>query len=462
MPVKGERVRKVSGKHDEMGQKPSDRSWKMPETIRPGLWRIEIDQTIGTHALEAEEEMCSILGIPVDMKAEERYLYWYERIAKKDRKNVNWAIEIMIAAQKPVEIEFRWNHPGRGDIKLCWTGILTARKKNIVVLKGYSRIIDDIIHMSWKGPEDKIFVEKKYLIKSDFYQTMLSEMTGYMEVNLDSGIIHNSGGIWEKYAQEGQEKHLNFQSLAKKYIKEVVIEQDFKLYTESMDLKRIKKMYLEGKNTITCQFRRLVGDSIYHWMELVIHVFEEEESRKIYGLFYIKDIDEHKRRHLEQERAAATDPLTNVMNRRNFEMSVRDMIQNRKKTEKCALLVFDIDNFKEVNDTKGHQAGDLVLKEFSKILTEAFRKSDAVGRFGGDEFVVFVKGMPKKAINQRLGYIKEKIKDIKGASITCSIGICGLTAEKLGYDQCLKRADQALYESKKKGKNTFCYWDEIL
>ena len=460
MPVKGERVRNVSEKHEIM-PKRSTGSWNMPETIRPGLWKIEIDQTTGRHVLEAEEEMFSLLGIPVDMGGEERWLYWLERVAEKDRDYVNWVIQLMIAVQKPMEAEFGWNHPRRGEIRLCWTGIFTAREGNTVVLEGYGRIMEDIIRISSKDTEDTMVVEKKYLIKSDFYQTLLSEMTGYMEVDLDSGIIHNSGGIWKRYAQEGQEKHLNFQSLGKKYIKEVVIEQDFNLYTKSMDLKKIKKMYREGKNTITCQFRRLVGASIYHWMELVIHVFEEGESGKIYGLFYIKDIDETKRKYLEQERAAATDPLTNVMNRRNFEMLVREAIQRRKRTEKCALLVFDIDNFKKINDARGHQAGDQVLKEFSKILTEAFRKSDAIGRFGGDEFVVFVKGMPEKAIDQRLGFVKEKIKEIKAASITCSIGICSLTAEKLGYDQCLERADQALYQSKKKGKDTFCYWHQI-
>ena len=136
---------------------------------------------------------------------------------------------------------------------------------------------------------------------------------------------------------------------------------------------------------------------------------------KIYGLFYIKDIDETKRKYLEQERAAATDPLTNVMNRRNFEMLVREAIQRRKRTEKCALLVFDIDNFKKINDARGHQAGDQVLKEFSKILTEAFRKSDAIGRFGGDEFVVFVKGMPEKSDRSETRiYKRENKRDQSG------------------------------------------------
>ena len=71
MPVKGERVRNVSEKHEIM-PKRSTGSWNMPETIRPGLWKIEIDQTTGRHVLEAEEEMFSLLGIPVDMGGEER------------------------------------------------------------------------------------------------------------------------------------------------------------------------------------------------------------------------------------------------------------------------------------------------------------------------------------------------------------------------------------------------------
>ena len=446
---------------EETGWKQSAEYWKVPEEIQLGMWEMEIDQSTGRHLLSVQEGSGLPLEIPQSLDGEESYCWWHERILRRDRDNVNETIQVMIASGRLTEMEFVWNHPQRGQVSMCWTGICSKSEHNVAELKGYYRIMDDIIRLPSKADSQNIVVEKKYLIKSDFYQTMLSETTGYMEVELDSGIIHSSGGIWEKYAQMSQERHLNFQAIGKKYIKEVVIKQDYDLYRDSMDLEKIRKMYREGTETMTCQFRRLVEDAVYHWMELVIHVFEEKESGKTYGLFYIKDIDETKKKHLKQERAAAMDPLTKVMNRRNFEMSVREVIRQQKRTRGCALLIFDIDNFKKINDGRGHQAGDDVLKEFAVVLTEAFRKSDDIGRFGGDEFMVFVQNMSRHTIDQRLRSIQKRLKNSKTVSVTCSIGIYILTDEALSYKQCMERADQAMYMSKKRGKDTFCYWDEI-
>lgn len=446
---------------EETGWKQSSEFWKVPEEIQLGLWEMKIDQSTGKHLLRIQEENSASLGIPQNSDEEENYRWWHERICQEDRNNVNEMIQVMIASGRLTEIEFVWEHPQRGRVRVCWTGICSSLENNMAKLKGYYRITDDIIRVSSEEDSQNIAVEKKYLIKSDFYQTMLSETAGYMEVELDSGMIHSSGGIWEKYEQMSLEQHMNFQAIGKKYIKEVAIKQDYDLYRDSMDLEKIKKMYREGTDTMTCQFRRLVEDSVYHWMELVIHVFEEEESKKTYGLFYIKDIDETKKRHLRQERAAAMDPLTKVMNRRNFEMSVREVMRQQKRTEGCALLIFDIDNFKKINDVRGHQAGDDVLKEFAVVLTEAFRRSDDIGRFGGDEFIVFVQNMPRHTIDQRLRSIQKRLKNSKTVPVTCSIGIYILTDEALSYKQCMERADQAMYMSKKRGKDTFCYWDEI-
>ncbi|HCM26038.1 MAG TPA: hypothetical protein DIC34_05740 [Treponema sp.] len=167
---------------------------------------------------------------------------------------------------------------------------------------------------------------------------------------------------------------------------------------------------------------------------------------------------------LEQEmRLLATyDHLTGAYNRNSF-FSISASILNLLKREKLPLtaLYIDIDHFKKVNDTFGHDVGDFVLKNIGKYVIENIRKSDIVGRIGGEEFVV---ALPKTDIDDGIT-IAEKLR--KGISefemihdgcatikISVSIGIsCNSNNENIDIDELLKKADSALYHAKNSGRN---------
>jgi diguanylate cyclase (GGDEF)-like protein len=153
---------------------------------------------------------------------------------------------------------------------------------------------------------------------------------------------------------------------------------------------------------------------------------------------------------------ASTDTLTGLNNRLALMKKLEELYaQYRRSREIFSLILFDIDNFKQVNDTYGHNKGDEVLQLIAKISLESVREVDMVARYGGEEFLVV---LPKTtsdvaiAVAERMrSSIQEKIS-IEGKSVTASFGVVQIR-EKTGVDNLINLADQALYRAKGSGRN---------
>lgn len=152
-----------------------------------------------------------------------------------------------------------------------------------------------------------------------------------------------------------------------------------------------------------------------------------------------------------------TDPLTNVGNRRLLDESLPREISRAVRTGyKFCLAMADIDHFKRVNDSHGHEAGDKVLAAFGDLLRRQTRPTDIVTRFGGEEFVVM---MPHTALEQALVVAERMRTELAGtliepltAPVTASFGVAELLANEQG-NALLHRADQALYKAKQSGRD---------
>ncbi len=153
----------------------------------------------------------------------------------------------------------------------------------------------------------------------------------------------------------------------------------------------------------------------------------------------------------ELDRSAHMDYLTGILNRRGF-------FETTEGAKKGVLALFDLDEFKEINDTYGHKVGDLYLKAFTKELKSATRSSDIVARLGGDEFVVFFKDADIDGIRQWIErFYKEhenKSVDIDRFKLPLRFS-CGIASLEESIDKSLERADKALYEAKKQ-KHSLC------
>ncbi|RLC24824.1 MAG: diguanylate cyclase response regulator [Deltaproteobacteria bacterium] len=168
----------------------------------------------------------------------------------------------------------------------------------------------------------------------------------------------------------------------------------------------------------------------------------------------------------EVRRLASTDPLTGILNRGAFMDRLTQEINrcNRENTP-LSLIMADIDHFKKVNDTHGHQAGDRVLQEFAETLRNALRSYDFVGRYGGEEFMICLPGTdgaPARDVAERIRKEVESrsftLPDKGGAiGVTASFGVVSRAPESgEDLDMVIKRADKALYEAKGRGRNCVC------
>jgi diguanylate cyclase (GGDEF)-like protein len=155
------------------------------------------------------------------------------------------------------------------------------------------------------------------------------------------------------------------------------------------------------------------------------------------------------------------DALTGLFNRRYMEESLeREVRRAVRNNETVALLMLDIDHFKQFNDTFGHQAGDALLREFGTLLKQQTRGQDVACRFGGEEFVLILSGASLDAASQRAEMLREELKklivqhagQVLGA-VSISIGVSAYPNHGVNAEALLRAADQALYRAKSEGRD---------
>jgi len=163
------------------------------------------------------------------------------------------------------------------------------------------------------------------------------------------------------------------------------------------------------------------------------------------------------------------DPLTQLPNRRLFlDRLGQEIIKSRRADFFLALLLVDLDEFKEVNDTLGHDVGDILLQEAARRIRSCLRDADTVARLGGDEFTVILADLSDRThietIAQKIiGRLAEPFRlGDELAYITASIGITVYPGDANDIDTLLKHADQAMYAAKKHGRNRFFYFTASL
>ncbi len=173
---------------------------------------------------------------------------------------------------------------------------------------------------------------------------------------------------------------------------------------------------------------------------------------------------ERKEDNMELVSKSQTDLLTGLLNKVSFQERCTEYLDGRVLGAKCTLFIFDLDDFKNVNDKFGHQTGDKTLKLFADILRGYFHPDDVIGRIGGDEFMVLVLGeMPEGFAERRCRSVIHELKtsEVDGnKGVTCSIGIAEDT-QGHGFDELYKLADSALYKSKQNGKARF-YFEKAI
>lgn len=203
------------------------------------------------------------------------------------------------------------------------------------------------------------------------------------------------------------------------------------------------------------------GTGKIFWASLTAVLRTLQDRRYIMGI--LDDIDERKTAEEKLQYLATHDSLTNVPNRYSLEEALRLAVEKAKTVSESALLLIDLDNFKLINDTLGHAAGDEVLIQFTKILKKNIREWDFVARLGGDEFAVIIEGIDKNEVQYMADRIRNAVYENElivanstRLHLSISIGIV-LIDGTLDFQKALSKADIALYKAKEEGRNKVAF-----
>ncbi len=194
-------------------------------------------------------------------------------------------------------------------------------------------------------------------------------------------------------------------------------------------------------------------------------VFHGADPRSRYVLLVANDVTDENAAHAQIRYMAHHDTLTGMPNRRLFRERLLHGLQKQASDKLTAVLCLDLDNFKSVNDTLGHQFGDELLRSLAKRLPRILREGDTLARLGGDEFAIILPGLDReediREIALRLIEAVRPAFHIDGHTLTVgvSVGIAVAAHRQGDADQLLRHADMALYEAKRNGRNRLAFFE---
>lgn len=236
--------------------------------------------------------------------------------------------------------------------------------------------------------------------------------------------------------------------------------EDQELFLERTDPEYLKKNLQPGRTTsFDCQMKNLEG--VFIWVKLIFSRAKTTNAEDFRFVFMVQNIHEDSIKLFDTlkkyEDLASKDTLTSIYNHGRIETEITNAVELFKsKGEKVSLMMLDIDYFKTVNDKFGHAVGDIVLKQFAKLIRDYLEPYDIkAGRWGGEEFVCVCYGKDLEEIKELAEKLRERIAQEsfeKIGSLTCSLG---LTQIHQGDDSAsiFDRVDKAMYDAKSGGRN---------
>ena len=256
----------------------------------------------------------------------------------------------------------------------------------------------------------------------------------------------------------------NFASIDdfKKYTSERVVEDvDVKRFLASMTRESLRDIYDSGRRVITMEYMRRMPDGAERWVRGELRFLLNPDTWHIMIFFILIDIDDSKRSQKELARAAEEDSMTGLLDHDATFKHITRYLEMEGTGGTHALFMIDVDNFKIVNDTFGHQTGDDVITDIASAIKKTFRDTDIVGRVGGDEFMALMKNAPNKSVVARkaaelIEAMQYDLKTGRGAvTLSGSAGISIYHGDGKTLESLYNEADAALYGAKLDGKNRY-------
>ncbi len=220
-----------------------------------------------------------------------------------------------------------------------------------------------------------------------------------------------------------------------------------------------------GSDQESLEARILTAGGHYRWCRFRAHANRDSEGRLTHITGSIIDIDAEKQTERILQDRAERDPLTKLLNKAAGRKRIEAYLSYYPSGVSCAMVIIDLDSFKQINDRYGHLFGDSVLVKVAQEIKGQFTGQDIVCRIGGDEFLVLARGLSdQQLLEQRCQRLITALRgclrgQYQNLNLSCSIGIALCPNHGTSYYELFEHADQALYQAKIQGKNGFCFYE---
>ncbi|MDO4566531.1 MAG: PAS domain-containing protein, partial [Oscillospiraceae bacterium] len=283
---------------------------------------------------------------------------------------------------------------------------------------------------------------------------LFSDKAIYLEVNLTRDRIeHEENMTVENEGRKG-DRLTDFVEYGRRVI---TYKEDVPVFLEFFDRKRLLGLFEAGCTQDNLRYRAII-EGRPQWFRAEIEMAKAPDTGDVMAYIAYTNVDSEMREQKRMEDMASTDAMTGLLNRAALESRVAKALHEAVPDEQTALFMFDIDDFKAINDTMGHQLGDDTLVQVAAVIRRAFRGSDLVCRFGGDEYMAFMcGGVGEEVVHAKARALLDLLRLAVGEITTSvSIGVCLAKAGETSFEQLYSIADRALYTAKRSGKNTYC------
>jgi diguanylate cyclase (GGDEF)-like protein/PAS domain S-box-containing protein len=246
------------------------------------------------------------------------------------------------------------------------------------------------------------------------------------------------------------------------------------IYEVDMERIRIASDAMRREGDWSGELKKTKRDGTQIIVDSKVKLLRDEQGNPQSVLIINTDITARKTAESRIQKLAFYDHLTGLPNRvLLIDQLERMLLQQRQANKHCALLIIDLDDFKTLNDTAGHDAGDGLLQQVARSIQASIRKMDSLARFGGDEFVVILEGLSedKDAAAAETRTVSEKVLNACRQPYvtpqcvfesTASIGVALFVPRHATVEDLLKRADLAMYQAKAQGRNAICFFDAAM
>lgn len=298
-------------------------------------------------------------------------------------------------------------------------------------------------------------MEQETIDKLELQDTLIAKALVYVKADMETNRLLEING---------KEAILPFEEFLKTKVLPYVHTEYKPLISQELSLQTLTSKFKEGADSIETQFIiNCKGQK--KWVSCMAYCNTTNPSKII---FVISDIDKKKRQEIALQYQAERDGLTGLYNARTARTKIEEALDiGYHSKEKQVFILFDLDNYKLINDTFGHNFGDQVLVDVSEIVKKRFRSSDIIGRMGGDEFVILLRNM------RSYQYAEKLISDLceminktysangKEVTLSASIGITRVPIDGYTFEELYEKSDIALYQVKKHRKNNYKYFGDL-